>query len=90
MRRAGGWLVWLGVFVALAPLISLAVAYAIAGLAGCPLNEGSVSRCAIFGAEMGKTLYQMSVAGWYMFFSMPLGLVLGFAGALLRSLNPEG
>ncbi len=85
MKAAGKWVVWAGAIVIVAPLISLLIAYLVAGLFGCPLNEASVQECSVFGADLGGLLYQMSVAGWYLFLSLPLGLVVIIVGAILQS-----
>jgi hypothetical protein len=39
------------------------------------LNEGSTSTCLVFGADVGGLLYTLFVAGWYIFLTLPLGIV---------------
>jgi hypothetical protein len=60
----------------LLPGLSLGIAILIANVAGCELDEGSVHACLVFGVDLGDTLYAMSVLGWLMIVSIPLGGVL--------------
>ena len=66
------------VVVALLPLGSVLLSYAIADGNGCELNEGSVHSCMIGGTDWGEGLYFMAMMGWLMLLSLPLG-----GGALL-------
>jgi hypothetical protein len=61
--------------VTFSPVISVLIASAISGAAGCALNEASASSCIVLGAEMGGLLNRMFVAGWYMFFTFPAGVL---------------
>ncbi|HEV7277845.1 MAG TPA: hypothetical protein VGN80_16315 [Devosiaceae bacterium] len=77
-RRRFPWLVYLLLLVlillvALAPVISVAVAGFIAEANGCVLNEGNIHPCLVNGEDVGGTLYTMFVLGWFMLASLPLG-----------------
>jgi hypothetical protein len=61
--------------IGLAPIASLLLASFIAEIGNCTLNEGNIHPCKIGTFELGGLLYQMSVAGWFMFLSLPVGLV---------------
>lgn len=55
----------------IAPLSLSLLAGILAPILGCEnLNEGFAPEC-----PAGETLYTMFVAGWYMFFTIPTGLV---------------
>ena len=60
----------------LLPLLSMITAAMLAGMNGCPLNEGNPHPCLILGLDWGETLYSMSVAGWLMLFTLPAGMLL--------------
>ena len=74
------WLVYLVIaFVGVLPVLIAMLAGAIANLAKCELNEGSVSPCMIAGKDMGKLLYAMGVSGWFVFMTMPAALFVALA-----------
>jgi hypothetical protein len=58
------------------PLLSMMTATLLAGANDCPLNEGNPHPCPILGSDWGETLYNMSVAGWLMLFTLPTGVLL--------------
>ncbi len=66
------------VVVAALPIISVLIAGLIAGANGCVLNESGVNRCLIGGADWGEFLAGMGVAGWFAFFTLPLGALALF------------
>jgi hypothetical protein len=66
--------VFIILFIAFLPLISVAIAGSIANANGCQLDEGSVHPCIVNGTDMGETLYSMGVMGWFMLATIPLGL----------------
>ena len=77
-RRRFPWpayvlLLLLILLVALAPLISVAIAGFLAEANGCVLNEGNIHPCLVNGEDIGGTLYTMFVLGWFMLASLPLG-----------------
>lgn len=57
-----------------APLIAALSAGAIANSLGCELNEGGASPCLIGGTDIGEALSFLFVSGWFMFFTIPLGI----------------
>lgn len=77
-RRRFPWLLYvvllvLILLVALAPVISVAVAGLLAEANGCVLNEGNIHPCVVNGQDIGGMLYTMFVLGWFMLASLPLG-----------------
>ncbi|MGB3692937.1 MAG: hypothetical protein WA865_06315 [Spirulinaceae cyanobacterium] len=60
------------------PIISVILASIIANIGDCTLHEGYTNPCEIGPFDLGETLYSMFVAGWFIFLSLPIGL-LGFA-----------
>ncbi len=67
------------------PIISVALAGFIATVNECPLNEGGVQPCILWGRDIGGLLYTMAVMGWLGLFSIFIvaaGL-LGIAWELL-------
>ena len=72
------WVVlFLIVMVALAPVGSVVLCYLIANAHGCTVDEGSVHPCMIGGKDYGELLYTMGVSGWFMFLTIPAGLLAG-------------
>lgn len=68
-----------GVFILAFMFMPLAIAI-LAGttayLLGCTLNEGTAYQCIAFGSDIGIVLYKMSIFGWHIFATVPIGLVL--------------
>ncbi len=67
-------IVFLILFVAFLPVVSVAIAGGIANANGCQLDEGSVHPCIVNGQDVGETLYTMGVMGWLMLVTIPIGL----------------
>lgn len=61
--------------LAIAPLISALLASWIGSANGCVVNEGGVNPCIIWGADRGELLATLFVAGWFVFFTMPVGVM---------------
>jgi hypothetical protein len=57
------------------PIATVATAGAIARWNGCTLHEGAAHPCLVGGWNLGGTLYTMSVLGWFMIATIPLGVV---------------
>ena len=68
-----GVLLSLILLLAFAPVISVALAGAIAEAHGCTLNEGGAHPCVINGVDYGQTLLTMSMLGWFMLATLPIG-----------------
>lgn len=58
------------------PLVSVALASALANAYGCTLHEGFANPCLINGEDWGKELYQMGMMGWFMLATLPLAAAL--------------
>jgi hypothetical protein len=67
-------IVFLILFVAFLPVVSVAIAGGIANANGCQLDEGSAHPCIVNGQDVGETLYAMGVMGWLMLVTIPIGL----------------
>jgi len=76
-RAALIWVALLMIAVGLLPLVSVGLASAIAGSAGC-LEEGAAP-CPYAGTPAGTLLANMLLMGWYAVLSIPVG----FVGVLL-------
>jgi hypothetical protein len=63
------------VLVAGAPVISVFAASAIASSLGCTLNEGDAHPCLFHGVDLGETLYDMAVVGWFALGTLPVGAI---------------
>lgn len=77
-RRRFPWIIYpivllLILLAAFAPLISVAIAGAVAEAHGCTLHEGFKNPCLINGVDYGDTLYTMGVLGWFMLATLPIG-----------------
>jgi hypothetical protein len=59
----------------ISPIVSVMVASSIAKAHGCQLDEGSPHPCIINGVDRGELLYEMGVAGWFIFLTVPAGIV---------------
>ena len=59
----------------LLPMISVLVAYTIADVWNCQVDEGGVHPCVVAGQDIGEALYTMGVMGWFFFLTFPSGLV---------------
>jgi hypothetical protein len=71
--------------IGLLPIASVIVAGTLANTYGCTLHEGFPNPCIILGKDRGDLLYTMGVAGWFMFFSIPIGL-MGVLASLILAL----
>ena len=69
------YLVIFSVIFAVLPIISIAIAYGIASLNDCRVNEAGANPCMVFGMNVGDALYSMNVLGWFALFTIPIGVV---------------
>ena len=79
-RRRFPWIIYaivllLILLVAFAPVISVAIAGAVAEAHGCTLHEGFKNPCVVNGVDRGDTLYTMFVLGWLMLATLPIGAI---------------
>jgi hypothetical protein len=58
------------------PLFSVLMAATLAKMFGCTLNEADVHPCYVLGVSIGPFLYALSVMGWFMILSLPLGVTV--------------
>jgi hypothetical protein len=59
--------------IALLPVISVSLTYAIASALGCSVNEGGATPCPFMGIDLGETLVTMMVLGWLGLITLPVG-----------------
>jgi len=60
--------------LAAAPILVAVGAGTYAANHGCVLHEGFVNPCIVDGKDVGQTLYQLGVLGWFAIATVPLGL----------------
>jgi hypothetical protein len=46
------------------PFVCVLIVTAICAIYGCTVNEGSPTPCIVFGVDIGRPLYILSVMGW--------------------------
>lgn len=83
MKGWGFFLILIGIIIAAGPLASALIAESIAIAHGCQINEGGVYPCEIGGKDRGPLLGAMFVAGWFMFYTIPVGAVIIALGFIL-------
>jgi hypothetical protein len=84
MKKHPYILLILSLLLAALPLLSVLIAGFAAHLFGCELNEGSVPQCPTIFGDIGSLLYTMGVFGWFIFYTLPLGVIgVGMSVALL-------
>ena len=74
--KAFRWIVGSLLFASSLPVLSLLLAGTLAKMFGCTLNEADVHPCYVFGVSIGPFLYSLSVMGWFMILSLPLGVAV--------------
>jgi hypothetical protein len=62
--------------IAMLPVISVSLTYAIASALGCSVNEGGATPCLFMGVDLGETLVTMMVLGWLGLITLPVGGVV--------------
>lgn len=75
-----GILAIISLIVGFFPVLVSILAGIIANSCDCRLDEGGVHPCVIFGKDRGPMLYSMFNFAWFIFFTLPLG-VLGLVVA---------
>ncbi len=71
--------------IALLPLLAILVTAAIAGVAGCEVNEGGPMPCVVYGTDIGGSLSSLMVTGWFGLMTIPLLMLLVAVWALLEA-----
>jgi len=64
------------ILCALSPTLTVMAVGIIAYAFGCPVNEGFVQPCMVFGFDIGESIYSAGALGWYGLLTLPLGLVV--------------
>ena len=70
------------IVIALLPAIPTLIAYLIADFFHCQLHEGFANPCVVLGVDIGKTLYPMGITAWFLFMSVPIGIIGILASAV--------
>jgi hypothetical protein len=73
------------VLIATAPMISVLISGVVAGVLGCPLDEGSPRPCPFMGVDLSEILYSMVVFGWLGLVTLPLGAVALWVWQMIRA-----
>ena len=75
VRGIRGLLIGYGLIALLAgwPIVPVVMAGLIASWNRCTLHEGFANACVVNGYDLGGALYAMSMMGWYMLGTIPLG-----------------
>lgn len=71
------------VLLMIAPILSIMTASMISNACGASLDEGSPHTCFILGHDIGPLLYNMGMAGWFLYITLPTGLVLILAFSVI-------
>jgi hypothetical protein len=80
---------------AIAPVLVTIVAFSMAHVLGCPLDEATEHPCIILGLDLGSALYVVAVFGWFSIVTVPLGaialvgLTIYLAAKRLRNHAPQ-
>ena len=77
LRRVRGLLIGYALIALLTgwPIASVAIAGTVAWWNDCTLHEGFANPCIVNGRDIGGTLYQMGVMGWFMLATIPIGML---------------
>ena len=68
----------------LAPILCVLLASAVASATGSRLDEGNAHPCIILGCDFGWLLYALFVSGWFVFLTVPTGLLAIVVTILVR------
>jgi hypothetical protein len=69
-------IIYLGIVLyTVAPILCVLIASGIAYVTGSRLDEGNAHPCIVLGIDIGGLLYVLAVSGWFMFFTIPTGLL---------------
>ena len=86
MKKVGCWTMIGSAVFAVLPIINILLTALIATVFDCEVNESGAQLCITPFGEIGNLLYLLGVSGWFIFFTLPLGLigvVVGFVLFLL-------
>ncbi|MCW5723816.1 MAG: hypothetical protein KIS81_02545 [Maricaulaceae bacterium] len=82
VKRVALWVFFLSVIFGISPILLVLLSSWIAQVNDCQLHEGFANTCSVLGMDMGGTLYGMFVAGWFAFYTIPLGLIGAVLGLI--------
>lgn len=68
------WLAVIATLVGWFPVFDVLSSMAIAQLAHCQVDEGSVHPCVLYGTDLGEFLTVLFVSGWYFFVTFPVAI----------------
>lgn len=83
MKKSAIRIILLSIFIGVLPIISLLLASLGATLFGCSTNESGTSQCPTVFGDMGEVLTLMGLFGWYVFYTIPVGLFGVLVGIIL-------
>ena len=64
------------------PLVPVWVSVTVTNANGCVMSELPFKPCMVLGFDVGQTLYTLSLAVWFLFVTIPHGLVGALMGLL--------
>lgn len=83
MTRRRSWLLpglaLLWALYTFGPILGMLLSTAVAGWAGCELNEGGIYPCVVLGVDIGAGLNFLFVLTWFALVTLPTGLIAGGA-----------
>lgn len=66
----------IGLILILLPITSFIISYVFSNLLNCQSEWAGENICSIGGAGIGNLLYNMYVFGFYIFYTLPIGLFI--------------
>lgn len=82
-KKAGLFIAGAGMLFAVLPIVGALSAGLMGSVPGCPVDEGSVHTCVVFGLDIGNVLYTLGVMGWFALITMPIGIATAAVGTLI-------
>lgn len=74
MAKVLSWLALVLSLIGWVPLFCVFLAYAIAQLGHCQLDEGSIHSCVLYGTDLGSLLYELAMMGWLFLMTFPAAI----------------
>lgn len=87
MKRIGIGILITSLIVGVLPLLSVVTAGFLSTIFGCALNEGDTSMCPTVFGDIGELLYTMGVFGWFLFYTIPLGMIGILIGGIVITIG---
>lgn len=85
--KAGKWLLITGLVIVLIPVVSLLMSVMLSNVLNCETAYAGENVCKVGGSAAGDITYNMYVFGFYIFYTLPLGLILMAASSLIHLSN---